>query len=249
MRRPAFIAGASSGIGAATAEVLAAGGYPVALGARRADVCRQLAAKITADGGEAFAAPLDVADDESVTAFVDAATGALGEPEILVTSAGAVELQRTHESSPGEFAAQVQLHLLGVHRLVAAVVPGMVRRQRGDIVFISSDVVIRPRPSMGGYVAAKHGLEGMARAMLMELEGTGVRTGVVRPGPTLTGMGMDWDAQTLTALFDEWTPWGLMRHSGYLRPADVANAVAAMVGTRPGAHLTLIEVQPEAPVR
>ncbi|HEY3906446.1 MAG TPA: SDR family oxidoreductase [Streptosporangiaceae bacterium] len=249
MRRPAFIAGASSGIGAATAEVLAAAGYPVALGARRAEICEQLAAKITADGGEAFAAQLDVADDNSVTTFVEAATSALGEPEVLVTSAGAVELQRTHESSPGEFAAQVQLHLVGVQRLVAATASGMVTRQRGDIVFISSDVVIRPRPNMGGYVAAKHGLEGMAKAMLMELEGTGVRVGVVRPGPTLTGMGMDWDHETLTALFDEWTPWGLMRHSGYLKPADVANAVAAMVATRPGAHLTLIEVQPEAPVR
>ena len=248
MRRPALIAGASSGIGAATAQVLAAGGYPVALGARRTEVCEQLAAKIAKDGGEAFAAPLDVADDDSVTSFVQAATSALGDPEILVTSAGAVELQRTHESSPADFAAQVQVHLLGVHRLVAAVAPGMVERQRGDIVFISSDVVIRPRPNLGGYVTAKHGLEGMAKAMLMELEGTGVRVGLVRPGPTLTGMGMDWDHETLTALFDEWTPWGLMRHSGYLKPADIGNAVATMVGTRRGAHLTLIEVQPEAPV-
>lgn len=249
MRKPAFIAGASSGIGAATAEALACAGYPVALGARRAEICEQLAVKITADGGEAFAAPLDVADDSSVTTFVEAATRALGPPEVLVTSAGAVGLQRTHESSPADFAAQVQLHLVGVQRLVAAVVPGMVTRQRGDVVFISSDVVVRPRPNLGGYVAAKHGLEGMAKAMLMELEGTGVRVGLVRPGPTLTGMGMDWDHETLTALFEEWTPWGLMRHAGYLKPADVAGAVAAMVTTRPGAHLTLIEVQPEAPVR
>ncbi len=249
MRRPAIIAGASSGIGAATAERLAADGCPVALGARRADLCEQLATKIIEGGGEAFAAPLDVADDDSVTRFVEAATGALGDPDILVTSAGAVELQRTHEASPADFAAQVQVHLVGVHRLVAAVAPGMVERQRGDIAFISSDVLIRPRPNMGGYVAAKHGLEGMARAMLMELEGTGVRVGLVRPGPTLTGQGMDWDQETLTALFDEWTPWGLMRHAGYLKPADIANAVAAMVGTRRGAHLTVIEVQPEAPVR
>jgi NADP-dependent 3-hydroxy acid dehydrogenase YdfG len=249
MGRPAFIAGASSGIGAATAQVLAAAGYPVALGARRTEICDQLATKINADGGEAFAAGLDIADDASVIQFVEAATKALGQPEILVTSVGAVELQRTHESTPAEFAAQVQLHLVGVHRLVSAVVPGMVQRQRGDVVFISSDVVIRPRPNMAGYVAAKHGLEGMAKVMLMELEGTGVRVGVVRPGPTLTGMGMDWDHERITALFDEWTPWGLMRHNGYLKPADIGDAVAAMVGTRRGAQLTLIEVQPEAPVK
>ena len=74
---------------------------------------------------------------------------------------------------PGQFLHQVQVNLVGAHRLVSAIVPGMVTRQRGDVVFISSDVVRTPRPRMGAYVAAKNGIEGMARAMQMELEGTG----------------------------------------------------------------------------
>lgn len=248
-RRPAFIAGASSGIGAASAEALAAAGSPVALGARRDAVCRELASKINADGGEAFSGKLDVADDASVQAFVKAATEALGVPEVLVCAAGDIEVGATHELDPAAFGSQVQVHLVGMHRLVSAVVPGMVERQRGDVVFVSSDVVRVPRPRIGAYVTAKHGVEGMARAMQMELEGTGVRVGLVRPGPTLTGMGSTWDAETLAGLFDEWSRWGLTRHWHMLRPADVAAAVTAMVTTPRGAHLTLIEVEPEAPVR
>jgi len=244
-RRPAFVAGASSGIGAATAQALAAAGHPVALGARRDT--GDLAAKINSDGGKAFAGRLDVSDDASVQAFIKAATDALGQPEILVCSAGDLEAQLVHETSSADFLAQVQVHLVGVHRLVSALVSGMVERRRGDVVLISSDVVRTPRPRMGGYVAAKHGVEGMARAMQMELEGTGVRVGVVRPGPTMTAMGMTWDPETTAAVLDDWSRWGLARHPYFLRPADVATAVAAMVAAPRGTHLTLIEVQPEPP--
>jgi NADP-dependent 3-hydroxy acid dehydrogenase YdfG len=247
-RRPAFIAGASSGIGAATAEALAAGRFPVALGARRLDACKRLASAICAGGGEAVAVPLDVGDDASVLAFAKAATDALGPPEILVCSAGDIEVGAAHELTPAAFDRQVQVHLIGVHRLVAAVAPGMVERKRGDIVLVSSDVVRVPRPRISAYVAAKHGVEGMARAMQMEFEGTGVRVGLVRPGPTLTGLGSTWDTLALTDLLDEWSRWGLTRHWHLLRPADVAAAVTAMVTMPRGAHLTLIEVEPEAPV-
>jgi NADP-dependent 3-hydroxy acid dehydrogenase YdfG len=246
-RRPALIIGASSGIGAATATALASSGHPVALGARRLATCEELAARINSDGGEAFAARIDVAGD--VSAFVDAASAALGPPEILVCSAGDLEAGLVHETGPDTFASQVQVHLVGVHRLIAAVVPGMVARRRGDVALISSDVTRTPRPRMGGYVAAKAGVEGMAEAMRMELEGTGVRVGVVRPGPTMTGMGMSWDAPTTQAVLDDWSRWGLARHPFFLRASDVAAAIAAMVSTPRGAHLTLIEIQPEAPLR
>jgi NADP-dependent 3-hydroxy acid dehydrogenase YdfG len=247
-RRPALVAGASSGIGAATAAALAAAGHPVALGARRLDACAELAARIIADGGEAVALSLDVTDDASVTAFAAAAADALGLPEILLCSAGDVTAHLVHDGDAAGFAAQVQIHLIGVHRLVSAVVPGMVQRRRGDVVFISSDVVRTPRPRMGGYVAAKHGVEGMARAMQMELEGTGVRASIVRPGPTQTGMGMNWDPATVQAVLDDWSRWGLARHPYFLRPADVAAAVTAVISAPRGTHLMLVEVQPEAPL-
>jgi NAD(P)-dependent dehydrogenase (short-subunit alcohol dehydrogenase family) len=247
-RRPALISGASSGIGAATAVLLAAAGHPVALGARRAGKCKELAETIRNDGGEAFVHPLDVSSDSSVQAFVAAATAALGDPEIVVSSAGDLSTERVHELDSAGFAAQLSIHLVGAHRLVAAAVPGMVERGRGDIVFVSSDVVRAPRTRMGAYVAAKNGVEGMAKAMQMELEGTGVRASVVRPGPTMTGMGMGWDAETTAEVLNDWVVWGLARHPYFLKPENVAAAIAAVVQAPRGTHLTLVEVQPERPV-
>jgi NADP-dependent 3-hydroxy acid dehydrogenase YdfG len=247
-RRTAVVAGASSGIGAATAIALATAGHPVALGARRTARCEELAATIRAGGGEAIALPLDVSDGEVVKQFAAAVADELGPVEILISCAGDLEAELVHEVDSEEFLRHVQVNLIGAHRLISAIVPGMVSRQRGDVVLISSDVARTPRPRMGGYVASKHGLEGMAQAMQMELEGTGVRVSVVRPGPTMTGMGMTWEPETLQAVLDDWAKWGLARHPNFLRPSDVAAAVTAIVSTPRGSHLTLIEIQPEAPL-
>ncbi|MEU4832504.1 SDR family oxidoreductase [Streptosporangium sp. NPDC023615] len=247
-RRPALVSGASSGIGAAVAVALARAGHPVALGARRAAVCEELAARIRAGGGGAVALPLDVTSDGSVSFFVSEAEQALGETEVVVTCAGEVTPGNAYETSTPAFEAQLQLDLLGTQRLVAAVAPAMAARRRGDIVFVTSDVVRLPRPRMGAYVAAKNALEGPAGAMRMELEGTGVRASVLRPGPTLSGMGSTWPVEVLRKVLDDWTRFGLARHDRFLKPRDVAAAVLAVVSMPRGAHVTLLEIEPEAPL-
>ncbi len=85
-RRTAVVTGASSGIGAATAIALATAGHPVALGARRAGQCEELAATIRAGGGEAIGLPLDDVEDDSVQDFAEAVAGELGPVEILVSA-------------------------------------------------------------------------------------------------------------------------------------------------------------------
>jgi NAD(P)-dependent dehydrogenase (short-subunit alcohol dehydrogenase family) len=247
-RRPAVVTGASSGIGAATAIALAAAGFPVALGARRVDKCEELAERIRKDGGEAFAHALDVADGDSVDAFATAAQDVLGPIEVVVSGAGDLDSTRVHELGSDDFLAQLQVHLVGAHRLVSRLVPAMVTRGRGDIVLVSSDVVRSPRTRMGAYVVAKSGVEGMARTMQMELEGTGVRASIVRPGPTMTGMGMNWSPEATAKVLEDWVAWGHARHPYFLRPEDVAAAIVAVVSTPRGTHLTLVEVQPEAKV-
>jgi short-subunit dehydrogenase len=124
----------------------------------------------------------------------------------------------------------------------------MVARGRGDLLFVTSDVVAHPRPSMFAYVASKWGLEGYIHALQMELEGTGVRASIVRPGPTETGMGMDWDPDVTGEVLDEWVRWGLARHPNFLKPEGVAGAIVAAVTAGRGTHLAVIEVHPEAPV-
>jgi NAD(P)-dependent dehydrogenase (short-subunit alcohol dehydrogenase family) len=243
------ITGASSGIGEASAVALAALGHPVVLGARRVELCEQTAASIRANGGDATALPLDVGDRASRIAFADAAVAAVGQVEIVVSNAGDVLPSSTLDTDADAFAGQIEVNLLGAHHLISLLAPAMVARRRGDIVFITSDVVRVPRPSMASYVTSKWGLEGLARALQLELEGTGVRASIVRPGPTITGMGSAWTSDVVDPLLTEWSRHGLLRHDGYLSPDGVAGAIIAVVSAPRGTHLTLVEVEPEAPVQ
>lgn len=247
-RRPALITGASSGIGAATAHALAAAGHPVILTARRTDRLEDVAAKLRADGAEAVAIALDLADPGSIDACADAAAEALGPIDVVVANAGQISTSTALASDPDDFARIVQVNLLGTQRLLTRLGPPMVERGTGDLVLVTSDVVVRPRTHMAAYVTAKAGVEGLAGAMRMELEGTGVRVGMVRPGPSSTEQGTDWDEATVMHIIPSWEKWGLLRHNGALLPANVADAIVAMVSAPKGTHLTLIEVQPEAPV-
>jgi NAD(P)-dependent dehydrogenase (short-subunit alcohol dehydrogenase family) len=247
-RRPTLIAGASSGIGAATAAELAARGFPVALGARRVDKCEELAARIRADGGEAVALPLDVTDPDSVRQFVHRATEELGDIEVLVAGAGDTFFGRIYETETEEFEAQMQIHLIGANRLATAVLPGMVQRQRGDVIFVGSDVALRQRPHMGAYGAAKAGLLAMVTNLQMELEGTGVRASVVHPGPTQTAMGWSLPPETIAPALEDWAKWGQARHSFFLRAADLARAIAFVTETPRGGFVVSMELQPEAPL-
>lgn len=247
-RRPALIAGASSGIGAATAVELGARGFPVALGARRVEKCLELAEQIVNNGGEAIALPLDVTDPHSVRGFVEGATEALGDIEVLVAGAGETHFGRLHETSTEVFESQIQIHLIGANRLATAVLPGMVERQRGDVIFIGSDVSLRQRPHMGAYGAAKAGLLAMVTNLQMELEGTGVRATVVHPGPTQTEMGWTLPPDAIAAALDDWAKWGQARHSYFMRASDLARAIAFVAETPRGSFVTSIELQPEAPL-
>ncbi|MBS9532502.1 SDR family oxidoreductase [Mycobacterium sp. M1] len=248
-RRPAIVAGASSGIGAATAEELARRGFPVALGARRTDKLSELVATINDAGGEAVAFPLDVTDADSVKSFVAQSIDALGEIELLVSGAGDMVPGRIHEMSTEAFNDQIQVHLVGAQRLAAAVLPDMVARRRGDVIFVGSDVALRQRPHMGAYGAAKAALVAMVTNLQMELEGTGVRASIVHPGPTLTGMGWQLTAEQVGPMLEDWAKWGQARHSYFLRPADLARAIAFVAETPRGAHIVNMEVQPEAPLK
>lgn len=247
-RRPAVVAGASSGIGAETAVALAAAGFPVALGARRRDRCEELAAQIRADGGEAVAHALDVADDESVADFAAKVAADLGEIEVVVSNAALIGPGALLTTDVERLRREVEVNLLGPHRLVRAFVPGMVERQRGDIVFVSSDVAVRARPFMGGYSATKSGLEGLVESLQMELEGSGVRASVVRPGPTWSEAGGDWDAEVGAMVLNEWVKFGHARHAHFLKARAIADAIGTVVSAPRGVHISPVDVNPEAPV-
>ena len=101
---------------------------------------------------------------------------------------------------------------------------------------------------MSAYTSGKWGLEGMAHALQMELEGTGVRASSSVPGPTWSEMGNDWDPDEAAFVLNEWVRFGLARHPHFLKPGAIADAIATIVSAPRGVHLNLVEVSPEAPV-
>lgn len=248
-RRPAVVTGASSGIGEATAVRLAAAGHPVVLGARRLDRLEATAERIRSEGGEAVALPLDLTDLASVEAFAKGAESRLGAVEVVVSNAGDVRPATAVGSTPEDFERQVRVNLLGPQALLHHLVPGMVERGRGDIVVVTSDVAVRPRTHVAGYVASKAGLEGLVTALRMELEGTGVRVGMLRPGPSTTEQGTTWTHDEVVEIMGSWAGWGFLRHDGGLRPVEIAESIAHMVATPRGTNLAIVEIQPEAPRR
>lgn len=247
-RRPAIVAGASSGIGEATAIELAAHGFPVSLGARRVGKLDDIVGKINADGGQAVGFHLDVTDPKSVNSFVAQSVEAIGEIEVLVTCAGDTSFGKLAEIADDEFEAQLQIHLVGAFRLAGAVLPGMLERRRGDLIFVGSDVALRQRPHMGAYGAAKAALVAMVTNFQMELEGTGVRASIVHPGPTKTSMGWSLPAEKIGPALQDWARWGQARHDYFLRAADLARAITFVAETPRGGFIANMELQPEAPL-
>jgi NAD(P)-dependent dehydrogenase (short-subunit alcohol dehydrogenase family) len=124
----------------------------------------------------------------------------------------------------------------------------MVERQRGDLIFVGSDVALRQRPHMGAYGAAKAALVAMVTNLQMELEGTGVRASIVHPGPTKTAMGWSLPAEAIGPALEDWAKWGQARHDYFLRPQDLARAIAFVAETPRGGFIANMELQPEAPL-
>lgn len=207
--RTAVITGASSGIGAALALELGARGWKLALGARRLDRLERVAHAAREAGGTAIALALDVTDPSSIDAFWLKAEAGLGKIDTLVSNAGRATLGPLSECSDAELAADVGVNLLSHLWMVKRALPGMVARRGGDLVFIGSDVAVRPKPELAAYTACKAGLEAFARSLAMETHDSGVRTMVARLGATATEFGADLPDARRAEAVALWQRWGL----------------------------------------
>ena len=247
--RPAVVTGASSGIGEATARLLGSQGYPVVLGARRVDRCERVAAEIREAGGTAHAFALDLADASSRDSFVKQTHDAVGDVEVLVSNAGLSQPASAFEADEAAMLAHLQVNLLGTQSLAKAFGEPMVERGRGDLCFVTSEVVRQPRPWVAPYVTSKFALEGWVTVLMQELEGTGVRVSCVRPGQTMTEMGFDWDPERTGKILSSWEKWGLARHPHFMTGDGIAAAVAACVGAPAGVSFAFVDVEPVPPAR
>jgi NAD(P)-dependent dehydrogenase (short-subunit alcohol dehydrogenase family) len=178
-----LITGCSTGIGRATAERLAAGGWPVYATARRPDAIRDLEAR----GCKTLA--LDVCDDASMQAAVGAVERAHGAVGVLVNNAG-YGLEGCFEETPmAEVRRQFETNVFGLTRMCQLVLPGMRKQGWGRIVNLSSVGGKLTLPGGAFYHATKHAVEALSDAMRFEVGGFGVDVVVIEPGPIKTRFG------------------------------------------------------------
>jgi len=242
--RTALVTGGASGIGAATARRLAAEGARVAVGDLNLDGAREVAAEL--DG---FATELDVTDTASVGRAVAAVTDALGPVDVLVNNAGISVPGLLHEVDPAAVQREIAVNLVGPTLATRRAIRSLLaRRAPGDLVFISSENAVKPRPYQPGYTASKWGIEGLARTLRVELDGTGIRSIIVRPGPTFpTDFAIDWDPALVKKLLATWQALGLQRHLRWMPASSVASAVVSAIATPPGTNIDVVSLSPEAP--
>jgi NADP-dependent 3-hydroxy acid dehydrogenase YdfG len=178
--KTAVVTGASSGIGEATARLLAQERCNVVLAARREDRLNGLAAEI---GEGALAVPTDVTDPAACEALVSRAVGDFGSVDILVANAGLGLYGSIAEGEPEDWRRMFEVNVLGVLYVTRAAVRHMLGRSSGDVVFVSSLAGRRvPRADGAVYAATKHALTAVAEGLRMEVHTKGIRVISVEPG-------------------------------------------------------------------
>src|SRR3954468_24223826 len=188
--RLALVTGASRGIGAATAEALAAAGAHVILVARTASALEEIEERIHAAGGTATIAPLDLTDGESIGKLAGAVAERWQKLEVLVLNAAMLgSLTPVQDIDPKEFSRLLSLNLLANQALIAAFDPLLKRAERADVIAMTSSVGAEPRAFWGAYGSSKAALETLLGAYADETEYTGrLRVHIVDPGATRTRM-------------------------------------------------------------
>ena len=186
----ALVTGASRGIGAATAEALAAAGAHVILVARTATALEEVEERIHAAGGSATIAPLDLTDGESIGKLAGAVAERWEKLDILVLNAAMLgSLTPVQDIDPKEYSRILSLNLLANQALIAAFDPLLKRSERADVVALTSSVGGEPRAFWGAYGSSKAALETLLGAYADETAYLArIRVHIIDPGATRTRM-------------------------------------------------------------
>jgi len=186
----ALVTGASRGIGAATAEALAAAGAHVILVARTASSLEEVEERIHESGGTATIAPLDLTDGESIGRLAVAVSERWQALDVLVLNAAMLgSLTPVQDIDPKGYSRLLSLNLLANQALIAAFDPLLKRAEKADVVALTSSVGREPRAFWGAYGSSKAALETLLEAYADETEHTGrLKVHIVDPGATRTRM-------------------------------------------------------------
>ncbi|UHA74548.1 SDR family NAD(P)-dependent oxidoreductase [Paenibacillus sp. 481] len=175
-----LITGASSGIGALTAQFVAERGALPILTARSQAKLAEASAAIR---GEHAVMQMDVTSDEDVERVVQHIIAQYGRIDIVLNNAGFGAFKRITDMPIAEYAAMMDVNYMGIVRCTKAVLPHMLERGEGHIVNVASIAGKIGSPKSTGYTATKHAVLGFTNALRMELAGTGIAVSAVNPGP------------------------------------------------------------------
>ncbi|MHB8505905.1 MAG: SDR family NAD(P)-dependent oxidoreductase, partial [Acidimicrobiales bacterium] len=237
-RPVAVVTGASSGIGAASARALAAAGWHVVLGARRASRLEALAGELGREAATALS--LDVTSEASVEDFLRS----VSECRLVVHCAGgALGLDRIVDADLEKWRTMYETNVLGVLRVTRGLLPALVASGDGQVVVIGSVAAFEPYPGGAGYNAAKAGAAALCDVLRLESLGQPLRVCEIDPGMVATEFSVvrfGGDAERAEAVYRGMTP---------LTAEDVAEVVAFVAGRPAHVDLDRIVMRPRDQAR
>ena len=231
-----LITGASSGIGAATARLLAAHGAKVVLGARRAARLESLVAEIREQGGVAEHATVDVADRDSVAAFIAFAKEKLGRIDVMFNNAGVMPLAPLNALKVDEWNNIIDTNIKGVLHGIAAALPIMEAQRSGHIINTASTAAYSVGPACAVYCGSKFAVRAITEGLRQETDT--IRVTLLSPGVTETELGSDiTDANSKRFVAE-------LRKAASLKPEAVANAVLYAISQPADVDVSQVVVRP-----
>jgi NADP-dependent 3-hydroxy acid dehydrogenase YdfG len=233
--RVALVTGASSGIGEATALMLANAGARVAVAARRRERLEDVAQRIRANGGEAFVVEADFGVEADAQRAVHETERAFGRLDILVNNAGVMYLEPVIEADLARWRRMFEINVLGVIAATQAALPGMRDRRDGHIVNIASTAGRIASPMGAAYSGTKFGVVAFSESLRKEVLKDRIRVSVVEPGLVATELRDHIGHAATQKAINEWAD--SLRQ---LQPDDIARAILYCVSQPP--HVCINEI-------